>query len=399
MDQYGEPAKLDVVAQIHGKFFLSEIATHTGENTIMQPELTCYRRNLFQISGSIICPAGPLSVDTGYGESMSIVSHEITVSATESVEGHNIRLVVIPWKTPPANSPDLPEQEPVAIPIDILGNEDKNNETISQQIAWSRLQFRVATANNGRRKEIQQHFILRLKLISTLADGSRVCTVESATAPMVVRGRSPRNFQARKEIPLVGSSALPRGHNSRVSPSQKKDSLIPKRPGIAKPATMGLLKRPFHYPQWNQAQQQSRHAAPPTTPFSQPWSSIAAYSNEIQRLHTVQDPPPLHRLPEQILPIESSSQHLYSPTASLSAQFDPNQRPMISPRYTEVPHNPLYQPFEYAPAPAPWSITKTDGPTYGAALHLPPQQPPYQTEQVHARDDTQNIAYTWSAAG
>ncbi|KFZ07086.1 hypothetical protein V501_06789 [Pseudogymnoascus sp. VKM F-4519 (FW-2642)] len=109
------------------------------------------------------------------------------------------------------------------------------------------------------------------------------------------------------------------------------------------------------------------------------------------------------------MPIESSSQHLYSPTASLSAQFDPNQRPMKSPRYTEVPHNPLYQPFEnapplyqpfeYAPAPAPWSITKTDGPTYGAALHLPPQQPPYQTEQVNARDDTQNIAYTWSAAG
>ncbi|KFZ20677.1 hypothetical protein V501_00003 [Pseudogymnoascus sp. VKM F-4519 (FW-2642)] len=240
MDQYGGPAKLDVAAQIHGMFF-------TGEDIIKQPELTCYRRNHFQISGSIICPAGPLSVVTGHGESMSVVSHEITVSATESVEGHNIRLVVIPWKTPPANSPDLPEQEPVAIPIDILGNEDKNNETISQQIAWSRLQFRVATANNGRRKEIQQHFILRLKLISTLADGSRVCTVESATAPMVVRGRSPSNFQARKEIPLVGSSALPRGHNSRVSPSQKKDSLIPKRPGIAKPATMGLLKRPFQF--------------------------------------------------------------------------------------------------------------------------------------------------------
>lgn len=181
---------------------------------------------------------------------MSIVSHEITVSATGSVDGHVIRLIVIPWKTPPANSPDLPsgqEQEPAAIPIDILGNEDKNNETITQQIAWRRLQFRAATANNGRRKELQQRFVLRLKLISTLADGSRVCTVESATAPMVVRGRNPRNFQARKELPLEGSSALPRGHNSRVFPSQKKDSLVPKRPGIAKPATTGLPKRPFQF--------------------------------------------------------------------------------------------------------------------------------------------------------
>ena len=250
MDQYGGPAKLDVVAQIHGMLILSEIATHTSENIIMQPELTCYRRNLFQISGSIICPAGPLSVVTSHGEPMSIVSHEITVSATESVGGNIIRLIAIPWKTPPANSPDLPssqEQEPSAIPIDSLGNEDKNNETVSQQIAWRRLQFRVATANNGRRKELQQHFVLRLKLISTLADGSRVCTAESVTAPIVVRGRCPRNFQARKQILLVGSSASPRGHNSRVSPSQKKDSLIPERPGIAKPATMGLLKRPFQF--------------------------------------------------------------------------------------------------------------------------------------------------------
>ena len=34
---------------------------------------------------------------------------------------------------------------------------------------------------------------------------------ESITAPIVVRGRSPRNFQARKEIPLLGSSAGSRG--------------------------------------------------------------------------------------------------------------------------------------------------------------------------------------------
>lgn len=250
LDEYGAPAKLEVVAQIHGMFFLSEIATHTGDNIIMQPELTCYRRNLFQISGSVTCPAGPLSVVTSHGESRSILSHEITISATESVDGHVIRLIVIPWKTPPANSPDLPsgqEQEPAPIPIDSLGNEDKDNETVSQQIAWRRLQFRVATANNGRRKELQQHFVLRLKLISTLADGSKVCTVESATAPIVVRGRSPRNFQARKEIPLVGSSASPRGHNSRASPSQKKDSLIADRSGIAKPSMTDLPKRPFQF--------------------------------------------------------------------------------------------------------------------------------------------------------
>jgi len=68
-----------------------------------------------------------------------------------------------------------------------------------------------ATANNGRRKELQQHFILHLKVVATLANGSKVVLSESTSLPIVVRGRSPRNFQARKEIPLLGSSAGSRG--------------------------------------------------------------------------------------------------------------------------------------------------------------------------------------------
>lgn len=68
-----------------------------------------------------------------------------------------------------------------------------------------------ATANNGRRKELQQHFVLHLKVMGSLANGSKVALAESTTAPIVVRGRSPRNFQTRKEIPLLGSSAGSRG--------------------------------------------------------------------------------------------------------------------------------------------------------------------------------------------
>ena len=47
--------------------------------------------------------------------------------------------------------------------------------------------------------------------MGTLANGSKAVLTESITAPIVVRGRSPRNFQARKEIPLLGSSAGSRG--------------------------------------------------------------------------------------------------------------------------------------------------------------------------------------------
>jgi len=47
--------------------------------------------------------------------------------------------------------------------------------------------------------------------MGSLANGTKIVLAESTTAPIVVRGRSPRNFQARKEIPLLGSSAGSRG--------------------------------------------------------------------------------------------------------------------------------------------------------------------------------------------
>ncbi|KFY65651.1 hypothetical protein V496_02420 [Pseudogymnoascus sp. VKM F-4515 (FW-2607)] len=84
------------------------------------------------------------------------------------------------------------------------------------------------------------------------------------------------------------------------------------------------------------------------------------------------------------------------PTASLSGQFDPNLRP-TSPRHTEGPHNPLYQPFEalyypHTPAPPLWSSTEAYRPTYGAALHLPPQQSHYQTKHHQQPSQDYNFA-------
>jgi hypothetical protein len=251
LDQYGRPGSIEITAQIHGMFFLSEIAINSGESFIIQPELTCYRRNLFQISGSVAIPTGPISVLTEQGQTVPIVSQELSIFATESVDGHVIRLIVIPWKTPPPNSPEVPpnqEQEPPLIVLDshAEGSQEINNAVTVQTIAWRRLQFRVATANNGRRKELQQHFVLRLNLNAVLADNTKLCIAEAATAPIVVRGRSPRNFQARKEIPLVGSSASPRGQTAQSSPADKRAALLPEKIKIQNSQRTELPKWPFH---------------------------------------------------------------------------------------------------------------------------------------------------------
>ncbi|CAI6100363.1 unnamed protein product [Clonostachys chloroleuca] len=215
-DQHGRLQQLELSAQLHGMFFLSEMPANANDGTALQPELTCYRRNLFQISGSLITPRGQLSVLNESGESTAITSMEVTISAIESVDGNPVRLIVIPWKTPPPNFPDVnqsPDQEPPALPLIPFQEEDAeaDGEFAVYPIGWRRLQFRIATANNGRRKELQQHFVLHLKVFGTLSNNSKVVLTESTTAPIVVRGRSPRNFQARKEIPLLGSSAGSRG--------------------------------------------------------------------------------------------------------------------------------------------------------------------------------------------
>lgn len=210
LDAQGRVHHVELAAQIHGMFFLSELATPAGDN-LVQPELTCYRRNLFQISGSVTAPKGNISILTERGERVPVMSMEVTIGATESVDGHVVKLIVIPWKTPPPNSPEIPtgqEHEPAPIPLTPFDEgPDASNEFTVFPIAYRRLQFRIATANNGRRRELQQHFTLHLNVVGTLANGAKVNVCETSTAAIVVRGRSPRNFQARKEIPLVGSSS------------------------------------------------------------------------------------------------------------------------------------------------------------------------------------------------
>jgi len=145
------------------------------------------------------------------GGRVPIVSMEVAISATESVDGNVVKLIVIPWKTPPPNSPEIPsgqEHEPSPIPlVPFDEGPDAHSDLTVYPIAYRRLQFRIATANNGRRRELQQHFTLHLNVVATLANGTKINVCETSTAPIVVRGRSPRNFQARKEIPLVGSSS------------------------------------------------------------------------------------------------------------------------------------------------------------------------------------------------
>ncbi|GAD93727.1 NDT80 / PhoG like DNA-binding family protein [Paecilomyces variotii No. 5] len=226
---------ISVAAQLHGMFFLAESPWTNSPTDTVPPqvaELTCYRRNLFQITGSVTLPRTLRYLMTDQGDRIPILALELTVSATESVEGNAVKIISVPWKTPAANGNQQPEdkteKEPPAIPLDTMAGQDMDSDYASFPIAWKRLQFRIATANNGRRKELQQHFVVRLKVMATLSTGAKVPVCEVRSGPVIVRGRSPRNFQSRKDLPLSGSAASSR-KNTQAS-TAKNNNRSPRQP-------------------------------------------------------------------------------------------------------------------------------------------------------------------------
>lgn len=203
---------ISLAAQLHGMFFLAESPWAAAGDSQAPTELTCYRRNLFQITGEITLPRTLRYLLTEQGEQIPILSQELVISATESTEGNSVKIISVPWKTPANPSgptvEDKVEREPPSIPLDLMNVQEFDSDFATFPFQWKRLQFRIATANNGRRKELQQHFLVRLKVLATLATGGKIPICEVQSGAIIVRGRSPRNFQSRKDMPLNGSGHM-----------------------------------------------------------------------------------------------------------------------------------------------------------------------------------------------
>jgi hypothetical protein len=129
-----------------------------------------------------------------------------TLSATESIEGKTTDIIAVPWKTggsSGASSEEKTGTAPADIQIDLTSNQETDPMFVSIPIAWGRLQFKYATANNGRRKGLQQHYRIQIALTAKLeGDGQPIKLAEIQSNPIVVRGRSPKNFDSSKDVPL-----------------------------------------------------------------------------------------------------------------------------------------------------------------------------------------------------
>lgn len=86
--------QVSITAQLYGGFSFSEYAyqaSHIKHGAPKQgAELICYRRNLFQVTGSVTLPPGIRYIISPEGNRIPILAQELTVCAIETVEGKSI---------------------------------------------------------------------------------------------------------------------------------------------------------------------------------------------------------------------------------------------------------------------------------------------------------------------
>lgn len=65
-------------------------------------------------------------------------------------------------------------------------------------VTFERIQFKSATANNGKRRAAQQYYVLSVELFARIDSGQLIKVASNRSAQLVVRGRSPGHYSERR---------------------------------------------------------------------------------------------------------------------------------------------------------------------------------------------------------
>ncbi|MCJ1290304.1 hypothetical protein MMC34_001840 [Xylographa carneopallida] len=343
LDYSMRQTSVSLAAQLHGMFFLAKSSRADSEDMSGTPaELTCYRRNLFQITGYATVPRMIQSVVTDQGDRLPIVSQRLSISASESVEGSPVKIISVPFKPSATGAPPMVEEktekEPTPVQLDQTSSHEVDGEFNIYPFAWKRLQFRVATANNGRRKELQQHFTVRLFVTATLSNGAEVSICQALSGPIVVRGRSPRNFQTKEDVPLPDSR--PPGRKSGSSPSASRRLPTEPQQQVQMPVAQEVdmtsndgytfTQTPASHQEWRHFSPSSSTTLPSSTLPSTP--NVSPYVKHEPELKRVRNPS-LKRKSSFVDPKMALMLSIPQETATQQTRSAPPERPRKSSRH------------------------------------------------------------------
>ncbi|CAG8477991.1 9528_t:CDS:2 [Paraglomus occultum] len=180
--------KLTIKSKVDRGFFLAD------------NDWTCYRRNYFQISSAFT-----ITTSSGHtvneSETPCLVEvdsqfHTCTqfllgITARVSNSDKKIELV---QHTPKRDKG--PQSVPTPKPIRPGGNLSLSSVgSNSNIVTFERIQFKTATANNGKRRAAQQYYVVLVDLYAQPESGGELIRIATSTsAPLVVRGRSPGHY-------------------------------------------------------------------------------------------------------------------------------------------------------------------------------------------------------------
>ncbi|CAG8587336.1 17844_t:CDS:2 [Gigaspora margarita] len=159
---------------------------------------TCYRRNYFQISSAFSISNATHPVNEAdvpcllevEGQFHTVTQFLLGITARVSNSDKKIELV---QHTPKRDKG--PQMVPVPKSIRPGGNLNLSSVgSNSNIVTFERIQFKTATANNGKRRAAQQYYVVMVDLYAQAENGEQYRVATSTSAPLVVRGRSPGHY-------------------------------------------------------------------------------------------------------------------------------------------------------------------------------------------------------------
>ncbi|KAJ3009329.1 hypothetical protein HKX48_008027 [Thoreauomyces humboldtii] len=202
---------------------------------------TCYRRNYFQVSASFsACDAHGQEVELPCLMEMDNNLYTVTGFALgiSARVGNGEKTIDLIQHTPKRDKG--PQLVPQPRPVRAGGNPHQYNGIGTNNLVatFERLQFKTATANNGKRRAAQQYYVLNLDLYAQIDNGQQYKVAFIESAPLVVRGRSPGhyadgNLDALRVFPMDTYGRRSDYYASPMSPYMSSPMYSPVTPGSA----------------------------------------------------------------------------------------------------------------------------------------------------------------------
>lgn len=251
---------------LHATEVIHQLQTNDGQ--IIRPEIfgkidkgffmadndwTCYRRNYFSLNCSYtLHPAIPTgNIHLMQQNSPQVFGFALSIAAV--VDGRDGKAIELVQHTPkrdkgPQDKPGRIQLAPRPPPsLSMYGGDGSSGRGLYEssfgpnpgqtptEATFERIQFKNATANNGKRRAAQQYYHLLVELFADLGQHHPERYVKIATrmsAPMVVRGRSPGHYQNERR----GSNASAGGSGGAGGAG----SYTPGGPAARGPGDMGM---------------------------------------------------------------------------------------------------------------------------------------------------------------